>query len=54
MNEQERKPILERCELKVVDGHFEAVCQTEEDRAELAKVFNEEAILRIQPKAKLE
>ena len=34
--------------------HFEGTCLTKEDRDELAALFDEEAILRINPKAILE
>jgi len=50
MSEQEKKPLLDRCDIKIVDGHIEAECLTKEDRDELAAAFEEEAILRIKPK----
>ncbi|MBA7591081.1 hypothetical protein ES708_33232 [subsurface metagenome] len=47
------------CEISVTttaDGkkHFEASCQNKETRDELAAIFEEEAILRVTPKAVLE
>jgi len=46
----EEKTLLERCPIKVVDGHLEADCETKEDRDELAAAFDQEAILRVKPK----
>ncbi|GAI61218.1 unnamed protein product [marine sediment metagenome] len=48
-----------KCKLEVVtdpDGkrHFEATCQSKEAREELAALFEEEAILRVNPKVILE
>jgi len=34
--------------------HFEATCLSKEHRDELAAIFEEEAILRVNPKVKLE
>ena len=45
-----KRDLLERCQLKIVAGHFEADCESNEDRDELAAVFGEEAILRVRPK----
>ena len=47
------------CEIIVsttADGkkHFEATCASKGDRDELAAIFDEEAILRVNPKAILE
>lgn len=47
------------CQLEVTtdpDGkkHFEATCLTKADRDELAALFEEEAILRVNPKVALE
>lgn len=54
MSDEGKGSILERCELKVVEGpdgpRFEAMCESEDDRAELNRVFNQEAILRIKPR----
>lgn len=51
---EEKHPLTERCEIKIVDGHIEAECDTKDDRDELAKVFEEEAILRVKPKVAVE
>jgi len=50
MDNGDQKPLLERCELKVVEGHLEAVCDTKDDQHELGAVLEEEAILRVKPK----
>jgi len=47
------------CKGKVVtteDGkkHFEIECKTKKDREEVATIFEEEAILRVNPKMRLE
>ena len=47
---------LGKCDIKIVEDplgkkHFECECPNEESRNELAKVFAEEAILRIKPAA---
>jgi hypothetical protein len=47
---EEKRHLTERCEIKVIDGHIEAECLTKEDRDELARAFEEEAILRVKPK----
>ena len=50
MSDPEKRPLLDRCQITIVDGHIEAECLTKEDRDELAAAFEEEAILRVQPK----
>jgi len=58
----EPKPIsftIGKCKLVVVtdqDGkrHFEATCQSKEAREEMAAIFEQEAILRVNPKVILE
>jgi len=47
---QEKRPLLDRCPITIVDGHFENLCETEEDRDELKAVYEQEAILRVRPK----
>ena len=47
------------CKIEVIKDsegkqHFEATCASKEDRDELAAVFEEEAILRVNPKVILE
>jgi hypothetical protein len=50
MSDQEKQPLLDRCQITIVDGHIEAECLTKDDREELAAAFEEEAILRVKPK----
>jgi len=50
MNDQEKQPLLDRCQITIVDGHIEAECFTKEDRDELAAAFDQEAILRVKLK----
>lgn len=54
MSDQEKQPLLARCRLTIVDGHIEAECDEKEDRDELAAAFEQEAILRVKPKARIE
>lgn len=47
------------CQIILIEGkdgksHFEATCQNKEARDKLAAIFEEEAILRVNPKAVLE
>jgi hypothetical protein len=52
MKEQLRqRSIFTRCQLKEVDGHIEAECESKQDRDELAALFEQEAILRVKPAA---
>lgn len=56
MTEPEKRSIFDRCQLKGVIGpdgkpHIEGVCDTKEDRDELALHFEQEAILRVKPAA---
>jgi len=64
IEEQTTKPkptsfTVSKCKLEVVtdaDGkrHFEATCLSKEARDELAAIFEQEAILRVNPKVILE
>lgn len=45
-----KRPLLDRCPVKIVDGHLEHDCETKEDRDEMAAVYEQEAILRVKPK----
>lgn len=49
MDDLLKRPLLERCPVKIVDGHFEHDCETKEDRDELATVYEQDAILRVKP-----
>lgn len=49
MGDEEKRPLLDRCPVKIVDGHFEHDCETKEDRDELTAVYEREAILRVKP-----
>lgn len=46
---QKQGPLEKRCDIRIVDGHIEADCLTPEDRDELARAFEQEAILRVKP-----
>jgi len=50
MGDQEQRPLLDRCPITIVDGHFEHTCETDQDRDELKAIYDQEAILRVKPK----
>lgn len=55
MGDEDKRPLLERCELTIVEGpdgkpHIEGDCINKDSRDELAAAFDEEAILRVKPK----
>lgn len=50
MTDLTKRPLLERCPVKIVDGHLEHDCETKEDRDEMAAVYDQETILRVKPR----
>lgn len=47
MSDQEKTPLLDRCEAIIVDDHLEYTCDSPESRDEMAKVLAEEAVIRV-------